>query len=266
MFSSREACLWHPAAVMAIVAALTSACSRSIPVQMTAGANFEAVVQLPGGTKPPDAYIARSGLPTFDWNSRMEFRLRADNDRVLFFRVYQQDHDGVKYYGDHPFALEHIQKFQVRQAAEEEWMGASLVDRPDWSLGPREWDFSSSPFKSGLALADGQAFVFEGKRYPYQGAPGRFILSPHHSRLATFTTRVGSDGGQFNSAPFTYFLTIYDVATGRLLSSVQGDLGKNQVSYVTAAEELSWVTDRYFYMPLSREHDEILFFDFRDAR
>ena len=88
-------------------------------------------------------------------------------------------------------------------------------------------------------------------------------MSPGHRRAATFSAGIGSSYGQFFSSAYKYFLEIYDLGSGSLLSSAQGDVGSNGVNFVTAEEELSWVTDRYFYMPLTGEHDKDVAFRFR---
>lgn len=77
--------------------------------------------------------------------------------------------------------------------------------------------------------------------------------------------RPGLSGGFLFGSNYIYFLDIFDLRTGSLVSSIRGNSNTNESSG-SSLEELSWVTDRYFYLPMSSEHDGLLMFDFGPSR
>jgi hypothetical protein len=255
---------------------LTSCASDSLPARITSGERFAAVIQLPGGSHRQIGDEAHR--TQFDWNARMEFRLPKRADGVLLLRVYASipdyttvvpatastpAHDAETLdYGDRAFALEPNKHMRAREASEAEWMDGVVVERPNFRFGPHEWEPKGVP-SNGAAEDVGGAFLFEGKKYPYHTAPGRFIVSPKRRWVAILSVKVGAvDLGQFFSPSYTYYLDIFDLNSGRLLSTAGGSVGVNGLPWISAVEEPSWVTDRYFYMPLSAEHDRLLMFDF----
>jgi hypothetical protein len=213
----------------------------------------------------------------------VEFRIPKRGDGILYLRVYSKSVDynkiistgidqpgsyaEIRDYGDHAFALESDGHLLARRAEEAEWMAAERIETRLWGQGPPEslpkGSIGNGPAMKDAAMEDAEAFEYDGKRFPYHGRPGRFILSPKHSRVATLSAQVGRNNvGQFNSDPYTYFLDIFDLTTGALVSSAQGSVRTDGLPWVSLIDEPAWVTDRYFYMPLFPEHDHLLMFDF----
>jgi hypothetical protein len=254
--SSRFAGFLKCLLLFAVVAltAVESSCTvfqTSIDVRVTSGSEFAHIVQLPGGSRPPDSFISRGNPSKFGWESRTEFRTVQGQESSLFIRVFQKD-DGTYYYGDTAFELDSGERVQVRRATDQEWRRAHVVKMPD-----RIEMFA--PMRDGKAVDDGRVFTFEGKQFKHSGVTGVFLLSPTGLRAVIFGLDRHLSNTTFGHEPFTYFVEAYDVASAQLIGSAQGYVNSNGLSI---GQELGWVTDRYFYVPLDREHDKLLFFDF----
>jgi hypothetical protein len=226
----------------------------SIDAQITAGSEFASIVRLPGGSRPPDSFVAKGHPSKYGWDSRIEFRTVEGDENKLLLRVFEKD-DGTYYYANTAFALECKGRVQARRATEQEWSRGREVRLPDRLE-------ILAPMRDRKALDDGQKFTFEGRKYKHSGKGTLFQLSPTQRRVALFGFDRESISGNYNMDPFTYFVEIYDIASGKLIASARGYVKSLHIDMGTIGGELNWITDRYFYMPLSGEHDKLLFFDF----
>lgn len=256
MFNSRRQPL-SPYCLALAVYASVFACAGclilkdTIDVQITSGGVFANIVNLPGGSRPPDEFVAKGNHFSFGLESRIEFRTVRDNENELLLRVFEKDYD-TYYYADTAFALDGSQKLRARRATNEEWKSGREV-----RLADRIEEFA--PMRDRSAVDDGRAFTFQGKRFEHNAKGSVFLLSPGRRRVAIFGLDRELRQGTFDLQPFTYLLKLYDVPSGKMLASAQGYVKSHDLSI---GQEMYWVTDRYFYIPLRMQHDKLLFFDF----
>ncbi len=208
------------------------------------------IVNLPGGSPPPPSFDLGT---RFGWDARFEFRTEPADPNALLLRAFQKDSDGTSHYSESAFVLECAEGVRVRPASDQDWRRATLVELPDRAHQYAQGRDDQAGFSA-----------FNGKEYKRSGkAEGTDLLvSPRHRRLAILSFDRVSSQGNFGLQPFTYFLEIYDIASGNLLSSAEGYVSSLHISQVVISQELFWVGDRYFYMPMSAGHGKLLFFDF----
>lgn len=216
-----------------VAAALTLNCAlrKSYDAKVTVGAGFANIVKLP---REP----AQSGR--FDWDSRFDFRLDPTDSNAVFVRAYAKDDSGAYHYSDDAWALQCAGQVRVREASDQAWTRAAPLRQLD--------RFARQP---------GNEFQHPGK-----GRNVNFLVSPGNRRIAVLSFDRDPSAEFFRvPEPFSYLLEIYDAASGRLLSSAEGYVNNFDIHQRDLAAELSWITDRFFYTPMSSAHDKLLFFD-----
>jgi hypothetical protein len=231
---------------------------ESFDATVSSGREYASILRLPGGSHPRESWIAKGNPSRFDWGTRFEFREDPLHENQLFVRAYAaRDSEGTYSFAEHGFALDCRHGVTARVASEDGWARAKSVSRPGW----RD---PSAPQLDRTAVDDGNFFVWEGKRYKHTGAQAAgFIVSPAIRRIAIISfDRARKNSGYNQPNSFSYFLDFYDHGSQERIASAQGYVKSFRVSQAEVDEELDWVTDRYFFLPLNAEHDKLLFFDF----
>src|SRR5579859_4786768 len=138
---------------------------------------------------------------------------------TLFLRIYEKRDDGVYYADENVFALDCRAKVHVRKAADAEWENLGLSSNP-----PGSEVFLPICSNEGIcSYGEPRKFHSKGK-YPWS-----FLVSPGRGRIAMVScSDVAQKGFWELSAPpdFTYFIDLFDVATGNALASVHGTVHK----------------------------------------
>lgn len=241
--------------------------SEVLPGKITSGSEFGAIIDFPES-------IHRTSTDRVDysenfyWGAKMECRVPKGSDGTLLMRVYDEHFSGdpngpemMKVYADRIFAMEgHV---HLGRASEAEWSQAVLVEQRPMAVPEMSNGF---PWMTELPYDNNKgAVVYEGHSYRYPGnGAARAAFSPSRRRIALFSgSFTGTQRFGFLSvAPFTYYVDIYDVQSARKLASAQGQASSHSISFYAAMDEIFWISDRYFYMTLSPEHDRMIMFDF----
>ena len=256
--------------VVWVVLFMVRAFFPSITAKITIGKAYADLVTLPGENRSAARAADTKHLPEsgtyrysknpaeFSWEAQYDFRNLDSHPDLLFIRVFE------RFYGDTAFAVD-LSARVARRASEQEWNDAvedTYDGNASWVINPQGVYDRSQWFATGRVSLSDNGVAFDGKRYAWVGPSFRSAqISPSGKRI------VLSSSSYLAYAPWrflpwpralTYFLDVYDAASGTHLVSAHGEMSEDQI--VVGQER--WFTDRYLIIPQSRGHEKLLLFDF----
>jgi hypothetical protein len=217
-----------------------------VTVEITFGEDLTTRIHLPDGVEPDTK--ATPSRP-YDWCDQLEFRATPDPQRLLV-RAFQSVDSwatptgATRLYSLRAFAVEPDHPRRSAAISEQEWSTAPVIETRN------------------RRTVDNHAG--DGGRFPVSGdQQAGIVFSPNRKRAAVMSYNShggGSWGGNLPSK-FTYFIDLFDAASGKLIGEVRGYSHGVDISCVFDSGP-TWINDLYFAIPVSRHRDEILLFDF----
>jgi hypothetical protein len=216
-----------------------------VTFEIAVGEEFASRSRLPEAPGPVPGTV--SSYP-YDWCDPLEFRA-SPNPQRFFVRVFRSVNSWEtptgtpRLYSVHAFAIEPGHPQRTTTISEQEWANSSPI---------------------GVRNRDASDFTFHGTPFPLFGdKTAGELFSPNGKRVAVMSYNSHGGFSWIGNLPskFSYFVQLYDVESRKLVGAVQG-YSHNVVVSCVFDQGPSWINDRYFSIPISRNRDEIMIFDF----